>query len=172
MRNVKKIINYSILTIFTVFILGMIIYIAWTGKNPVFAKYVTGITALISLWYSVIQYQRNDEEKQAKVLIHAQRQWLLIDSESIKFAIKNNSNIDLINVSVKFSEPIFFDEKSLEDIIKGSDIAKGKELAWGLGIEDNNAITSHHKISYVIEFNDARGNRKKLKGKVVNRVPT
>ncbi|UMZ36010.1 hypothetical protein [Priestia megaterium] len=168
----KKIINYSILTIFTVFTLGMIIYIAWTGKDPVFAKYVTGITALISLWYSVRQNQKNAEEREAKVLVHVQRQWILLGEESLKFVIKNNSNIDLINVSIKFSERILFGGENLEDQVQGWDLAKGKEEAWHLSIEDNNAITSHHKISYVIKFNDARGNRKKLKGKVINRLPT
>ncbi|QIW80753.1 hypothetical protein [Bacillus tequilensis] len=158
-----KIINYSILGIFTILTVGSLSYIAYTGKDLIFAKYLTSLTAKFSLWYSVLQAQRAAREKEVKVIIS-----LYSTSYGVGFSIKNNSNIDLLNLTLNLSKPLFFDEENIELSVENRDIHKGKEDSWILS--DSNQISSTDKVSYILYFNDEKGVRKKIKGRVVNRL--
>lgn len=165
----KKWFNYSLLFILTILILTMIFYIAYTGKDLIYAKYITGITALLSLWYSVIQYQNNDKEKEAKVIIELSYRHLFLDGPpNVEVTVKNNSSFSLSNVSLKLTKELFFDGKNFESAIKGYDITANDNAKWVLN--GNSLNLKGSTIRYTLFYYDNRGNKKKIKGKVINRL--
>lgn len=172
-REVSNLKNTRILSYigfgFVLIVFFTMIYLDWKANAFKPATYFTGVVAIVSLGISLINFVKKEEEKEAKVLVEVSEYYGFGNNTKPNhhFSIRNNSGFPLFNISVKFSKDIFFDKKSLVEELDGLTLDIGKNIEY---VIEPSFIAKNDKISYTLIYYDGSGKRKKVKGKVVNRL--